>query len=365
MKNKYLLGFAAIMMLVAASCNIRADSGEKSTARPIHCLNQGEGLYIKPNGMVTDPIVKLLGLTGIRISQNKPEKGWPEGRILLHTQTLADVVAAVQGKANPLITWLGDPTKERWENDSTKIGLSPSNAKAILAICEGDLNLKQKMVPQGSNPIGILFLGATLSRVRTRLAFLNELYQTKKLSPTLPVYQLTGERELDEKAGETYQNLNDSSNGLIAFRDDWTSSIASVRDEGEMVKLIFQQSRHKSLSESNIHYVYSPKGDMRRATTESTVVQWLKDFSPASGKYIAISNQPYNIYQEAVIRRVLIKAGRSDICVEVVGPGMDDIKPEIGEGTIVRAKNLLNTISRTLYEFLEMNQKSSAHVAKS
>jgi hypothetical protein len=65
--------------------------------------------------------------------------------------------------------------------------------------------------------------------------------------------------------------------------------------------------------------VYSPKEEGRRATTESTVIQWLKECSPSGGYYLVISNQPYNFYQESVIRRVLLQAGRADIVLKLLG----------------------------------------------
>jgi hypothetical protein len=122
-----------------------------------------------------------------------------------------------------------------------------------------------------------------------------------------------------------------------------------------MIKLVFSQSAHTSLDEKKIILVYSPKGKESRATTASTVVQWLKEFSPPSGTYIAISNQPYNFYQEVVIRRVLLQAGRPDILVEVVGPAID-VKLDTDEAVIQQAQNLLNNLSRILYELQEIRK---------
>jgi hypothetical protein len=202
-----------------------------------------------------------------------------------------------------------------------------------------------------------LFLGSTLPSVRRRLTYLNKLYDLNKLPPNLPVYILTGERKLDEAVGETHASLMNSDNGVISFHKDWTALQESILDEGEMINLVFSQSCHRDIHKNHIITVYSPKGEGRRATTESTVIQWLKEHSPSQGYYLAISNQPYNFYQENVIRRVLLQAGRTDICVEVVGSGIE-MKIKSDDEVINQAKNLLNNISRILHELLEIQKQS-------
>jgi hypothetical protein len=73
--------------------------------------------------------------------------------------------------------------------------------------------------------------------------------------------------------------------------------------------------------------VYTKKrGEEMRATTEGTVVKWLEQEQPPKGTYLAISSQPYNLYQKLVIERVLLKNGRPDIKIEVTGPGVDEKK---------------------------------------
>jgi len=320
------------------------------------CSSGAEARYVTPAGEVTDAIVNLLGLTGIRIegASLKAEENWSEPKVYLKSRRLEDVVPAVQGKLNPSITWFGSPNKERWEKDPKKPKLLAPQAVKIIDICFGPLQQGEKSYPQ-KTPKAILFLGATLSRVRMRLAYLNELYDMKKLPPNLPVYIMTGERKLDEAVGETQGKLMDPGNGILPFRKDWAVPQEPVTDEGEMVKLVFSQSRHRDLDERNIIPVYVTKGEGRRATTESTVIQWLKECSPSAGSYLAISNQPYNFYQESVIRRVLIQAGRPDICVDVVGPGIEE-EAENNETTIEQATNLLNNTSRILYELLEIRK---------
>lgn len=314
---------------------------------------QAKSLYVSSKGEVTDPVIKLLGLTGIRILNGKKiEPHWPKAKIYLKSRTLEDIVPATQGKGEASISWLGDPSKERWEEDPTKPNLSPSQARSIIRICMEDLQQGEAILPQDT-PQAILFLGAALFRVRLRLAYLNELYDGGKLSPSLPVYGLTGERKLDEEIGETLDNLMNPHNGIIPFRKDWVPPQNIVLDEGKMLELVFSQSRHLQLDPRNIHFVYSPKDQERRATTESTVKQWLIDYSPPGGFYIAISNQPYIFYQECVIRRTLLQSARPDIYVKVIGPGIK-INMENDDQLLKQARDFLNNNSRILYELLKI-----------
>lgn len=315
------------------------------------CASTTEALYITPKGEVTDAVVRLMGLTGIRIANDAfpAEKDWPEVRLQIKSRDVTEVAAAVQGKIDPNVTWFGAPKTERWEADALKLKLSRAQADRIVSLSLEALHQAENMYPTGDAPKAVFFLGSTLGSVRKRLAFLNELYETKKLSPDLLIYVLTGERKLDGNVGETNTTLMNPTNGLIPFRGDWAPTDLVISDEAGMIKLVFSQSRHVSLDETRIKFVYSSKGDRRRANTEGTVVQWLKEFSPPSGTYVAISNQPYNFYQECVIRRVLLQAGRPDICVRVIGPGKE-IEDTTDAAVISDATNLLNNVSRILYE---------------
>jgi len=334
-------------------------SSSLPACRSIHTKNlpkekryvlEDKSKFISVAGEISQPIVKLLGLNGIRIASENmnDEKNWPEAKLYLDSKKLDKVVAAIQGRIDPSINWLGDTRKERWESDSLKPQLSLYEAESILQICQDMLSLNAKKYPH-SNPQAILFLGSTLLGVRERLAYLNELYDHQQLSPTIPIYILTGERSLDPSIGETKEKLLDSKNGVISFRSDYQPKDISVDDEGEMISQVFSQSRHKDLHEDRLRLVYSSKGTGRRATTESTLVQWLKEYVPPSGTYLAISNQPYVFYQESVINRVLQQQGRKDICVHVVGP-QELPRPKNQEETIDKARNYLSLVSRILYE---------------
>jgi hypothetical protein len=361
MNLKYLNKWKVLGLVVCALGFIACKKKSNYFLDRHKCSITLDAHYITPQGQITDTLVRLLGLTGIRIEGDLVESDWPEPKLILSSRKLNEVVNAVQGKKDPKVNWLGNPIKERWEEDLEKSPLEVKQAKKIIELCDNDLRLSTE-VRLKTTPKGILFLGAALNRVRTRLAFLNELYDKKLLSIFLPVYLLTGERTLDKDIGESQEDLMNQSNGIISFRNDWKPSAEHITDEGEMLKLVFAQSRHKDLAEKSIHLIYSPKGSGRRATTESTVVQWLNDRSPESGSYIAISNQPYVYYQELVIRRVLLETNHLDICVTVFGPGIPAQSLDDFQG-VKKATDYLNSISRILYE-LEKIQRFQGNKLK-
>jgi hypothetical protein len=343
--NRIVLTVLSVILLIIFLFTILPDYKQKEMSQ-----QSAATLYVDERGQVTDAVVKLLGLTGVRITGDKLPSGrdWPEAKLWLKSRDLKEVVAAVQGKIDPLINWLGDAKKERWEEDPSKPKLQLPQAIQIINTSTATFKQSEQVLPN-TEAKGVLFLGAVLSRVRMRLAFLNHLYDTKQLPRDLRVYVLTGERVLDEKIGETQSALMDSDNGIIPFKSEWKKSDTIINDEGHMIQLVFAQSLTPTVNIDRVIFVYSHKGEGRRATTESTVLQWLKDYSPSSGKYIAISNQPYVFYQEAVIRRTLLQAGRSDVQVQVVGPGKPAEMSQDDE-VINLAKNLLNNLSRILYE---------------
>jgi hypothetical protein len=74
----------------------------------------------------------------------------------------------------------------------------------------------------------------------------------------------------------------------------------------------------------------------KRATTRDTIREWLSE-KPIPGKCLAISNQPYVEYQQAVTVRLLPE----DFSLEAVGPPIDGT-PSVAI--------LLDTLGRLLHE---------------
>jgi hypothetical protein len=56
-------------------------------------------------------------------------------------------------------------------------------------------------------------------------------------------------------------------------------------------------------------------GTLRRPNTQDTIDEWLRSYNPQPGSILALSNQPYIGYQDAVLRKALPKT----FDVETVG----------------------------------------------
>lgn len=140
-----------------------------------------------------------------------------------------------------------------------------------------------------------LVLGATKSVMEERLDFLYEEYLRGVRFDTIVL--LSGARDLDPEI-ETYPE--------------------GLKTEYELLIYLFDRHPLKQL----VPYVAidSPKqllenGTLRRPTTASTITDWLKT-RPAAGSCLAVSNQPFVNYQEAVLCCLL----PAPFKVEVIGP---------------------------------------------
>lgn len=317
-------------------------------------------LIIQANGEVTDQIVELLGWTGVRIAHDSVpiDPRWPETLLTLQSRSLEEIAPVVNGDANPRISWRQKPKPledkkqiERWEMDAD---LTPDQIKNVTDIILNKLELKKEVLPKDKAYAGTLFLSASLSTVRQRLAFLNALIESK--NPQLgKIYVLMGERSLSEAAGETKENMFNARNDIVSFVSGWSPPHSIPTDEGDMMKLVFDQSRHPSLKNEDIQFVYAPrrKGEVR-ATTASTLAKWLEEVNPPAETYLAISNQPYVLYQELVILRCLLEANRPDIHVEAVGSKMTE--PAYARTESQEAASLLDYLNRIIYELARIKK---------
>jgi len=290
---------------------------------PGDAMSAPQDHILQSNGQVTSGVVSLLGWTGIRVKNDTLpiDPRWPEEKLTIPSRSLKDVVAAtnVHWSQNKK-TETGAPL-ERWE---MKGEFTPDQIENIVSVYFDDLKLGEDVLPQHQAYQGILFLGATLPCVRSRLAYLNKVIDEQSL--TGPIYLLTGERVLNEGAKETEQDLLTSLD--LPIKTDWNQPKSLPKDEAGMVQMVFDQSKHSSLKETDIIMVYTPKrpGDAR-ATREGTIIEWLKS-KPKDGVYLAIASQPYNLHQNLDIQRVLHAQGRPNIIVEVIGPPVDEKKKE-------------------------------------
>ncbi|MBY0461912.1 MAG: hypothetical protein K2Q34_01870 [Alphaproteobacteria bacterium] len=315
--------------------------------------------FFNKYGQASDDVVRLLGHTGIRIQNDSlpPEENWPEARLTLKSRSLEEITDAVQGNINPEIAWKRPCSIQRWEQIPSSF--SSKQLLLIRDICFNKLGFSQEILPKERNYRGIFVPGGILSWVRLRLAFLNKLIDTKLDRPKR-VYTLTGDRHLCPQAGETKESLLNSNNGEILFHSNWAEPTQLPTTEAEMMKLVFSQSKSPYIKDEDIVSIHFSKKDHKPfAITEKTIKQWLEQNAPAAGTYLLVSNQPFVLYHELIVKRVLLEAKRTDIKIESVGSAeglasKSDIKKQEQEISII-----LDNLARIFYELSKIKKLST------
>ncbi|MES1224614.1 MAG: hypothetical protein ABUT20_54485, partial [Bacteroidota bacterium] len=248
-----------------------------------------------------------------------------------HDGTLATIVAETQ-KA-----WLRPKDRERWEiqecfeNYSTVI-LETAQALGIIE----DLKPRQKYYDYA------LLHGSDIHDVKERLGYLIKLAMDEISFNSLII--LSGPRPLDPTI-ENHEILHQQHRDL-KNKINWNAKSKHPETEIEMIEYIFNQVVLPEGLQVPTYFISSPickssDGHIKRPTTATTVETWLAT-NPSPGTCLAISNQPYVIYQDAVLKNLL----PTSFFLETVGPALPHNKRNTLCGEI------LDTIARILYEAL-------------
>jgi hypothetical protein len=245
-----------------------------------------------------------------------------------HDGTLASIVKETQQH------WLRQAGKERWQVDE----ICADKKDEILKISQM-LGQLDEIAPTKTHYRYAVILGATAKRVRTRLAYLIELY--KKGIQFDEIIMLGSDRPLDAEI-ENEVMLLDTKNPDLACKTNWTFNGALPKTEFEMLKFIYDQAdlpaQFKAVPTQiiNTPMIKNSNGTMRRPTTEDTIKTFLS-LNPKSGDCLFISNQPYVSYQDAVVRTYLPQ----EFNLETVGSCASPT---------LRNAELLDNYARTLYQ---------------
>jgi hypothetical protein len=300
LKTMFLQSF--VVLYVMFSCiNANAETPDKCAA------------FFDSNGVATQKLVDLFAI--MKIQDHKD-------------------IYNVYNSLEEIKKWRIHPGVERW-NLKLPNNLK-NNARGIINICENKFGMKEEVLPKNIKYSGVLFLGATLSRVVDRVGFYHKLVNGKILDKKLKIWVLTGERELDEKAGETKENFLK----LVPYGQ---KPLPLPTNELGMIKFVFYYLMPKEI---DIEYIYSAKDpNHTRATTASTTYTWAEKIQQSLQKsyYVGISNQPYVDYQELVMNIALQKIGKKNIVVQVVGSEVSQIEDHDNYAAI-----LLDTVSKTI-----------------
>ena len=291
--------------------------------------------FIDAEGNIAPPVIACLNLAGIYVKNQGPDEGAQPSKpvLTINSRNLEDVVQALQGRINPTVSWM---MKEKIWDMSNPL-LTPKTAREILRIGSEDFKFHEPVYPHRKDYQGLLILGGEAARFQERVIFADTLLQ--KGITFNKVYILTGQRPLEK------------------FEKEQFPSLKNIQDEGAMTLDFFKKSFNVKLQEKCI-YVYSkaPFGSYR-ATTESTVHEFMKH-NPEPGPYLAVSNSYYIPYQELVIQNCLEKNyPHAGIQVECVGNGDTTLLDKADDGVLVnKASILLDHLSRILYNLLQMKK---------
>lgn len=197
----------------------------------------------------------------------------------------ADLIEATQER------WLRKPGLERWEIAE----LSPEKRLFVLHWAE-EQGFFAPWMPSEPLYDQALILGATTSRMQSRLAYLVHLWnEGTRFSE---IVWLTGERLLDPRVDSLTDRAETESD---AARILWNE--AYLPEEMRQLPVLFVDA--------------SVKEGQKRPNTADTIHAWLEK-EPKPGKPLFISDQPFCGYQFAVIKALLPDAYAFDVAGEGV-----------------------------------------------
>jgi len=236
-----------------------------------------------------------------------------------------DLVAATQS------AWLRTKGLERWQ-----LGTMLTQEGQLVLQWAKEHGLFTTLTPRFTHYDSALILGATTSRMETRLSYLIELWNNGCRFEE--VVFLTGERPLNKEV-DHFVDLCD--NEADAARIIWDTTLLP-----------------EGMKQLPVRFVAVPmKENGARPTTEDTLVAWLEE-SSGTKKALFVSDQPFCGYQGAVVEGSLPKT----MLFDVVGRGIITEKEDFSDllKTYPYApKVILDSLARELYQ-RERNSRKEA-----
>lgn len=271
--------------------------------------NKLSRMIVDKHNTPTPTLLKILDETGIK-----------------HDGTLKTIVAETQKK------WLRPAGQERWEINQDLLTFTSDSLPQLFK----DICLIQEIKPLKQHYTYAILHGATVHSVRNRLAYLIKLWNSGIRFDCIIIF--SGKRPLNSII-ERSETLSDTNSTSLPFKQNWKFDGQLPNTETEMIKLVFDQfDIPMEWNIIPIIFVDTPmqvsqNGIPRRPNTQDTVEEWLKKYQPQEGSILAISNQPYIGYQDAVLRKLVSK----NFAVETVGSACsDDITTTIILDSLVR-----------------------------
>lgn len=204
--------------------------------------------------------------------------------------------------------------KERWEFDRRFEEMRPK----LWPLFE-KLGLLDEIEPEQTSYDYALVLGSLLGTMENRVGYLSTLH--KKGICFGQIVFLTGDRDLLE---------TEKAECRVSTETEMARWVYEKSDLPRDIPVVFIHAEKKQI-----------EGKWVRPQTSDTVLEWMKQ-EPKTGSCLAISNQPYVSYQDAVLRKLLCQKekGDSQFSLETVGKAPQN-PPSIAL--------LLDTIAKDLY----------------
>jgi hypothetical protein len=237
-----------------------------------------------------------------------------------HDGSLDSIVKATQS------SWLRPVGHERWDIPASK----NMPTKKIFVLLER-LGLLETQHAKKNNYNYALVLGANYTKSKQRLSFLLEQYNRDVKFDKI---YILGSSRLITNDEKKYFNKNIPTTEYAMLTQLTKDLLLEQKIKNIPIKILnTPQKRDKS-------------GAKIRANTGDTIKQWLSlDLKP--GSLLVISNQPYNLYQDAVIKTLVPDKYKAD----TIGPASDE-------------KNIsvhLDNLARVLYQNQQLITQGSEH----
>lgn len=206
--------------------------------------------------------------------------------------------------------------QERWDVQTSEWMRDREEQEQILRALK-TLKMVDAIPKISKNTQVIVVLGASKSTMVLRLKYAEDLLMENKLSAKW-LALLTGERYVTPDKNNMKIDGSEQELSLLANK---LGKHVSHLTETDLMRQAYENSKLCGKFTDHFVLIDTPKGDLPRPTTETTVsdfCEWLKQ-RPEIQEVTFVSNQPHVEYQKAIIAQVLQKQA-VNVRFEVIGP---------------------------------------------
>lgn len=197
--------------------------------------------------------------------------------------------------------------KERWETKEFNWLVLSNRQRMMDAL--SILGFTEAILPRNKEWDAICVLGSTGPSMENRLKYAHKIYYELKNKPK-DIILLAGERSAEVGIDGNEEELNKI---VAKYNLDGIEELTETH-------MIIEAANKENFKNIQRHIINTPKGDVTRPTTETTIIELMKwlDNHPEIKRILFISEQPYVKYQEMIITRIIDKQ-KSDLTYEVIG----------------------------------------------